>query len=115
MVSNHYMEAGMTMQQDQSRHNKIIREVELAVGRAQTKFPGWPKDVVHGAAIVAEEAGELVRAALDWNYERELNDVAMREEALHTAATAIRFLKALDGAYLDDTRRRKQGLKGHVQ
>jgi len=59
---------------------------------AEKKFPGWPTDVVHAAAIVAEEAGELVQAALDWNYHREEWTTKMEKEAAQTAAMAMRFL-----------------------
>ena len=31
--------------------------------RATRMFPGWPTDPVYAAAIVAEEAGELLQAA----------------------------------------------------
>lgn len=32
------------------------------------KHPEWPADLINGAAIVAEESGELVRASLQYNY-----------------------------------------------
>jgi hypothetical protein len=45
---------------------------------------------------VAEESGELIRAAINREYGRGLDraacDSEMRKEAIHTAATAIRFL-----------------------
>ena len=69
----------------------IFDDIFVELRKAEAKFPGWPEDPVHGAAIVAEEAGELVQAALDWYYERgKSKDVEV--EALHTAAMAIRFL-----------------------
>jgi len=49
--------------------NEIKQEVIDEIHRAEKKFPWWPKDVVHAAAIVAEEAGELQKAALQFNYE----------------------------------------------
>lgn len=58
---------------------------------AKRKHPNWPTDQVHAAAIVAEEAGELVRAALMAHYEGGPSK-ASHEEALHTAATAVRFM-----------------------
>lgn len=61
---------------------------------AERKHPRWPDDRIHAAAIVAEEAGELVRAALQHHYEKG-EHVAIREEALHTAATAVRMIKNL--------------------
>lgn len=59
--------------------------------RATRLHPRWPDDWIHAAAIVAEESGELVRAALRCTYE-DGHDDEMRTEAIHTAATAIRFV-----------------------
>jgi NTP pyrophosphatase (non-canonical NTP hydrolase) len=60
--------------------------------RAEAKFPGWPADPVHGAAILAEEAGELVKAALDFYYGRHDGVDPMEKEAAQTGAMALRFL-----------------------
>ena len=64
--------------------------------RARELHPAWPRDAIHAAAIVAEESGELIRAAINREYGRGLDraacDSEMRKEAIHTAATAIRFL-----------------------
>ena len=76
----------------QKVHADIIDEL-LA---AEKKFPGFPDDAVHAAAIVAEEAGELTRASLDFHYGRETSREEMRKEAAQTAAMAIRFLVHLD-------------------
>lgn len=62
---------------------------ELA--RAEQKFPKWPTDPVHAAAVVAEEAGELVQAALQHTYERDCWS-EMVKEAVQTGAMALRFL-----------------------
>jgi predicted transcriptional regulator len=59
--------------------------------RAETLHPSWPTDHIHQAAIVAEEAGELVRAALNHTYHGE-DAEEMRKEAIQTGAMAIRFL-----------------------
>lgn len=66
---------------------------ELA--RAETKFPTWPCDIVHAAAVVAEEAGELVQAALQLTYEHSTLD-AVKKEAIQTGAMALRFLLMFD-------------------
>jgi NTP pyrophosphatase (non-canonical NTP hydrolase) len=67
--------------------------------KAEAKHPGWPKDPVYGAAIVSEEAGELVKAANDYAHEdvirADVNRAKMRLEAAHVAAVAIRFLLGL--------------------
>lgn len=70
---------------------QIIEEVTNEVEMAQKKFPSWPNDVIHAAAIINEESGELIRAALQYEYEEE-NFEELRKEAIQTAAMAFRFL-----------------------
>jgi hypothetical protein len=65
---------------------------ELA--KAEYLHPKWPKDEIHAAAIVGEEAGELIRASLQNTYGGGKVS-AMRKEAIQTGAMAIRFLKNL--------------------
>lgn len=62
--------------------------------RAEAKFPDWPDDIIHAAAIVAEEAGELTRASLNVVYSGE-NPNELQLEAIQVGAMAIRFLKNL--------------------
>jgi len=71
--------------------NEIKQGVINEIHRAQEKFPWWPKDVVHAAAIVGEEAGELAEAALKFTYEDETR-AAIKREALQVIATAYRLL-----------------------
>lgn len=68
----------------------ILEELQ----RAEAKHPKWPKDVIHAAAIVSEESGELIRAAVQYTYE-DGNKKDLEKEAIQTAATCIRFLKNL--------------------
>lgn len=65
----------------------ILAELE----RAETLHPDWPRDPVHQAAIVAEEAGEFVQASLNHHYDNGTQN-RMVTEAVHTAAVALRFL-----------------------
>jgi len=75
---------------DQQILEAILKEVE----RAERKFPDWPTDIIHAAAIVGEESGELTRAALQWTYEGgEL--IEAQKEAIQVAAMAIRFLNGM--------------------
>ena len=74
---------------------KVIELIFAELAKAETKFPGWPFDVVHGAAILGEEAGELTQAALDFYYSREMSIEKMRKEAAQVGAMAIRFLVSL--------------------
>jgi hypothetical protein len=74
--------------------DNIINEILEEVLRAEIKHPYWPKDNIHGAAIICEESGELIRAALQLTYEKgDIN--ALRDEAIQTAATCIRFIDNL--------------------
>lgn len=71
---------------------KLI-EIANEFDRARQKHPKWcgADDVIHGAAVVAEESGELVRAALMAHYEGG-SLVEMQKEAVQTGAMALRFL-----------------------
>lgn len=46
---------------------QALIDFELAASRK--KHPTWPRDIIHAAAVVAEESGELIRAALQAHYE----------------------------------------------
>ena len=77
---------------------KVSNEIESVllcfVGElenAEKKHPNWPVDPVHAAAIVNEEAGELIRAALNYNYENKPY-FEMTDEAIQVGAMALRFL-----------------------
>lgn len=58
---------------------------------AEQKHPAWPGDIVHAAAIVGEEAGELLQAALNVHYQGSAVDPLVKESA-QTGAVAVRFL-----------------------
>lgn len=72
-------------------------EVYAEIDRATAKFPTWPTDPLHAVSVLGEEYGELVKAVLQHAYEprkSELSDV--REEAIQTAAMALRFVRSID-------------------
>jgi hypothetical protein len=77
----------------------VARSVAREVARAQELHPDWPADPVYQAAIVGEEAGELLQAALDCKYKRckpcshaTGEFCPVKREAIHVAATAVRVL-----------------------
>lgn len=64
---------------------------------AVEKFPTWPNDPIHAAAIVAEELGELQQAILECVYDPEIeNRSSVHKEAVQTAAMALRFLMSIE-------------------
>ena len=77
---------------------QIFAEVE----RAEKLHPDWPTNPIHQAAIVTEEAGELLQASLNHN-ERRGSKKAMITEAIHTAASVIRFLKNINEESTDES------------
>lgn len=77
---------------------EILQEIDGEVESARKQHPTWPVDWVHQAAIVAEEAGELVRAALQTSYEPLKPGAgveAIRQEAIQCAAMCVRLLANL--------------------
>ena len=75
--------------------NGIMAEVFRELARAKANRPRWPDHIVACGAIVAEEAGELLRECLQNKYEDKQNREAMRKEAIQVIVTAIRFLENL--------------------
>lgn len=69
---------------------RAVIKMLLECNRAIIKHPHWPSDIIHQAAIVSEENGELIRAALQLNFEGgHLSEV--RKECVQTGAMAIRM------------------------
>ena len=67
--------------------------IEEELQRARAKFPWWPYgDYIIACAIVAEESGEAIRAALQCRYEG--GSVAeIHKELIQTAAMCIRAIE----------------------
>jgi NTP pyrophosphatase (non-canonical NTP hydrolase) len=77
--------------------NDIFNAIITELDRAEAKHPDWPEDLVHAAAIVCEEAGEVLREA---NSLREGHGriQELKMELIQTAVTAIRMVKNLKNA-----------------
>lgn len=70
----------------------IVGEILTELERAETIHPNWPTDPIHAAAIMMEEAGEVVKAVND-SVEKGSDTENCKTEAIHAAAMCIRFLK----------------------
>lgn len=80
--------------------SKIIamKMVMAEVERATKKFPEWPSDPLHAAAVIAEELGELTQRINECIYEpHKVNATRgnVQEEAIQVGAMAIRFIMSL--------------------
>ncbi len=71
---------------------KALAFIMAEIERAEKLHPVWPYDNVKAAGVVSEEAGELIRACNNYD-EYKLDRKNIITEAVHTAASAIRFLK----------------------
>jgi len=77
------------------QENVVLAAILQELHRAEEKFPWWPNDIIHAAAIVNGEAGEMIHAARVYTYQgSSLENI--REEATQTAAMAVRLLINLD-------------------
>ena len=75
----------------------IMLEIAEELERAIAKFPAWPTDPVHAAAVVAEECGELVKAVLEAVYEPSKRSKRnIRVEALQAAAMCVRMIASME-------------------
>jgi hypothetical protein len=75
----------------------ISDEVVDELNRAVIKFPTWPTDPLHALAVLGEEFGELTKEMLQMVYEpQKTNRLAIRREAVQTAAMVLRLLASLD-------------------
>lgn len=96
----------------------VLDRVEAECRKAEDKHPSWPADRLRQAAIVVEEAGELLRAVLCLTehrdgvshpsgvhgYQEHIKigadlDGAILHEAAQTAAMAMRFIENYRCAY----------------
>ena len=73
----------------------VLAQIFSEMDRAEKLHPDWPTNPIHQAAIVTEEAGELLQASLNHN-EHKGSKKAIITEAIHTAASALRFLKNIE-------------------
>lgn len=71
---------------------ETINLINSELARARAKYIDWPTDPIHAAAILAEESGEVVRAALNHVYHKESWDDVL-VEIIQTAAMCVRMIE----------------------
>lgn len=90
---------------DQEAVAQILAEVQ----RARQKFPQWPTDPLHAAAILNEESGEVQKAVLEAVYEpHKVLRSTIRTEVIQTAAMCLRFLASFDRYEWNHAKQHKQ-------
>jgi DNA-binding CsgD family transcriptional regulator len=68
-----------------------LARAELA--RARAKYPAWPSDLVHAAAIASEESGEVVKACNSYVWQQgDETPADIRKEAVQAIAMFVRLL-----------------------
>jgi NTP pyrophosphatase (non-canonical NTP hydrolase) len=83
---------GMILQiADLEEVNSFVAKVSAEIIKAESKFPQWPFDLIHGAAIIGEEAGEILQAALQHNYNKKRDTKHIEEETIQCAAMCLRY------------------------
>ena len=75
----------------------LVHEILCELKRAESIHPVWPNDPIYAAAIIGEEAGEVIKAVNNAvTGKKDGKDSDYRTEAVQCAAMCLRFLKNLD-------------------
>lgn len=69
----------------------IEQLIIVELDRATHQHPEWPDDIIHAAAVIMEETGELMKACLDLIYFGG-SERSVRNEVVSVAAMAERFM-----------------------
>lgn len=100
---------GSTVQEQDERvvgTAHVIGEIMIEVGdevlSAMERYPWWPTDIVHAAAIAAEEAGEVTKGVNNHYWDQGKDSLhEIRKEAIQAAAMYVRFIHNLDKAMVE--------------
>lgn len=69
--------------------------IQTELSSAELKHPDFPRDIIHQVAIMCEEAGESLRAALQCVYEGQPVE-HLEKELVQTGAMVFRILKHME-------------------
>jgi hypothetical protein len=86
---------------DIMKRKDIINNILVKLQEAEEKHPTFPVDTIHQVSIMNEEAGEAIRAALQYVYEKG-SIKALELELMQTAAMCIRVLENLQRSNTED-------------
>lgn len=76
------------------KNQTVYIEIANEIEKAEIKHPDWPTDVIYALSIMIEEAGEAMRAAVQFQLEG--GDIRnVRKELLETAAMCVRAIEHL--------------------
>ena len=79
----------------------IVLAVLAELDRARARYPWWPSDLIHAAAIASEESGEVVKAVNNYVWQQGDDSIAdIRKEAIQAIAMWVRFL--VDSPQIED-------------
>jgi NTP pyrophosphatase (non-canonical NTP hydrolase) len=72
---------------------QVFALVRAELDKARTRYPWWPQDMVHAAAIASEESGEVVKAVNNYYWEQGDDTwTDIEKEAVQAMAMWCRFL-----------------------
>ena len=73
--------------------NEIFNEILTELDRAESKFPEWPRDIVHAVAILSKCIGECNMDALNLYNHKETDISIIKQRLIETGAMVVRCLR----------------------
>lgn len=89
-----------TEREEEMEHvDQIVADIFKEISAAQEKHGTLPDDLIHCAAIISEETGELCQSTLRYEYEGRTTVSLIYAEACQVAAMAILLMLRLRYRY----------------